>query len=282
MIIVLPAAAFSIQMSSVGELQKELQKECLSRQRQEELNAKLQNEYDHLLKKLAVAELHIDRLRLGSSVDASKKFIITHNVEQHARLKEQLETKPDASTKAHVGSDSASEVRVINTGLLENGTDSDEPQPIEEVQVSVKSRSGGLDSHNVSSIHSTAETEDFFQMSDTSIANWASVESAQMAHFFQAHNIQEQITTLKEKIQSGRVSVSKVTASLEKIQEEHRNLVRDIASSSTDLDALNKKYGGRASRPIAHSQEAVGDEVGIWFLVPCHSCSLFACLLILF
>lgn len=265
-------------MSSVGELRQELQKECLSRQRQEEINAKLQNEYDHLLKKLAVAELHIDRLRLGSSVDASKKFIITHNVE-HARLKEQLETQPDASTKAHVGSDSASEVRVINTG---HGTDSDEPQSIEEVQVSVKSRSGGLDSHNVSSIHSTAETEDFFQMSDTSIANWASVESAQMAHFFQAHNIQEQITTLKEKIQSGGVSVSKVTASLEKIQEEHRNLVRDMASSSTDLDALNKKYGGRASRHIAHSQEAVGDEVGVGYLVPCHSCSLSACLLILF
>ena len=279
-IIVLPAAAFSIQMSSVGELRQELQKECLSRQRQEELNAKLQNEYDHLLKKLAVAELHIDRLRLGSSVDASKKFIITHNVE-HARLKEQLETKPGASTKAHVGSDSASEVRVINTGLLENGTDSDEPQSIEEVQVSVKSRSGGLDSHNASSIHSTAAAEDFLQMSDTSIANWASVESAQMAHFFQAHNIQEQITTLKEKIQSGGVSVSEVTASLEKIQEEHRNLVRDMASSSTDLDALNKKYGGRASRHIVHSQEAVGDEVGVGYLVPCHSCSLFACLLIL-
>ena len=46
-------------------------------------------------------------------------------------------------------------------------------------------------------------------------------------------------------------------ASLRKIQEEHRQLVADIASSSADLDALNK----RDSRHLVHSQEAIGSEV---------------------
>ena len=256
-------------MSSVGELRQELQRESLSRQRQEELNAKLQDEYDQLLKKLAVAELHIDRLRLDSSVDVSKRFVISHDVEQHARLKDQLGSQPDPSTRVYPESDHANEVRVINTELHEDRTDSDEAQSIEEVKVAVKSHSGGLSSQvsldNASSKHSTDGPEDNSQMSDTSIANWASVESNQMAHLFQAHNLQEQITALKERINRGGVSVSEIVTSLGKIQEEHQTLVRDISRSTTDLDALNRKYGGRTSRHIVHSQEAVGDEVSVGY-----------------
>ena len=255
-------------MSSVGELRQELQRESLSRQRQEELNAKLQDEYDQLLKKLAVAELHIDRLRLDSCVDVSKRFVISHDVEQHARLKDQLGSRPDPSTRAHPESDH--QVRVINTELHEDGTDSDEAQSIEEVKVAVKSHSGGLSSQvsldNASSKRSTDGLEDYSQMSDTSIANWASVESNQMAHLFQAHNLQEQITALKERINRGGVSVSEIVTSLGKIQEEHQMLVRDISRSTTDLDALNRKYGGRTSRHIVHSQEAVGNEVSVGYL----------------
>ena len=82
-----------------------------------------------------------------------------------------------------------------------------------------------------------------------------------MAHLFQIHNLQEQISVLKEKIVSGTASVGEVMASLWKIQQEHQQLAQDIESSSVDLDALNQKYEGRASSHIARSQEAVGEEV---------------------
>lgn len=57
----------------VDRLQSELRHESTSRRLQEELNARLQGEYDALLKKLAEAELHIDRLRLGATIDITRK-----------------------------------------------------------------------------------------------------------------------------------------------------------------------------------------------------------------
>ena len=52
------------------ELRSSLARESLSRARQEQLNARLQEEYDTLLKKLAEAELHIDRMRLAGGTEA--------------------------------------------------------------------------------------------------------------------------------------------------------------------------------------------------------------------
>ena len=75
----------------VEQLQKELRHEAFSRQLQEELNSKLQDEYDELLKRLAEAELHIDRMRLGANVDLNKYFIIRH----HSSLRQRLEAQFD-------------------------------------------------------------------------------------------------------------------------------------------------------------------------------------------
>ena len=64
----------------VEHLQAVLEQETKSRQQQQELNSKLQDEYDLLLKKLAQAELHIDQLRLGANVDINRRFILSHQV----------------------------------------------------------------------------------------------------------------------------------------------------------------------------------------------------------
>lgn len=61
------------------QLREDLEQETRSRQRQEELNCKLQDEYDILLKKLAEAELHIDQLRLRANVNINKRFILSHH-----------------------------------------------------------------------------------------------------------------------------------------------------------------------------------------------------------
>ena len=66
----------------LGHLQAVLEQETKSRQQQQELNSKLQDEYDVLLKKLAQAELHIDQLRLGANVEINKRFILSHQVVQ--------------------------------------------------------------------------------------------------------------------------------------------------------------------------------------------------------
>ena len=244
----------------VHELRRKLQKELLSRQRQEELNAKLQDEYDLLLKRLAEAELHIDRLRLGPSVDINKRFIVRHGVEQRTRLRERLQTQSGSSLGAQPGSGQANEgpkgsgvqlsVGVNTTSeVAQNGMENGEL--LEEVKGGVESQ---VSLSNISSLHST---ESLSQMSAENISNRVSAESTQMAHLFQIRNLQEQTTALKEKINNGGASVSDVMASLRKIREEHRQLVADVANSSADLDALNR----RDSRHLVHSQEAIGSEV---------------------
>ncbi len=63
----------------VHRLQSELHHESTSRRRQEELNSKLQGEYDTLLKRLAEAELHIDRLRLGATIDITRRCTLSQD-----------------------------------------------------------------------------------------------------------------------------------------------------------------------------------------------------------
>ena len=109
-----------------------------------------------------------------------------------------------------------------------------------------------------------ATTDDISEMSATSIINRASAESIQMAHLFRIHNLQEQITALKEKLTSRGTSVDEILSSLRKIQQEHQQLAEDISGSSTELEALERRYGERASSHIARSREAVGNEVSGW------------------
>ena len=248
----------------VHELRRKLQKELISRQRQEEINAKLQDEYDHLLKRLAEAELHIDRLRLGPSVDINKRFIVRRGVEQRSRPRERLQTQLGSSLGVQSGSGQANEDPKRSGVQLSVGVNTEHSEvaqngdPLEEVKGSTQSMSGGAESQvslsNISSVHST---ESLSQMSSENIASRVSAESTQMAHLFQIRNLQEQMTVLKEKINSGGASVGDIMASLRKIREEHRQLVADIASSNANLDSLNR----RDSRHLVHSQKAIGDEV---------------------
>lgn len=62
----------------VRRLEDQVRREFITRQRQVELNAKLQDEYDQLRKRLAEAETYIDQLRLGASVKFDKKFVFTY------------------------------------------------------------------------------------------------------------------------------------------------------------------------------------------------------------
>lgn len=80
----------SLSEGQVKHLQAVLEHETNSRQQQEVFNSKLQEEYDVLLKKLAEAELHIDRLRLRANVDVNKRFIVTHNTIQASVLQQGL------------------------------------------------------------------------------------------------------------------------------------------------------------------------------------------------
>jgi len=60
-------------------LENQVRREFITRQQQVELNAKLQDEYDQLRKRLAEAETYIDQLRLGASVKFDKKFVFTYD-----------------------------------------------------------------------------------------------------------------------------------------------------------------------------------------------------------
>ena len=84
----------------VEQLQRELKQESFSRQLQEQLNSKLQDEYDVLLKRLAEAESHIDRLRFYPNVEFNKHFIIRHHSEQHNTLRQRLEAQFDPAWRA--------------------------------------------------------------------------------------------------------------------------------------------------------------------------------------
>ena len=85
------------------QLQAELEQEALSRKRQEELNSKLQDEYDVLLKRLAEAESHIDRMRFASNLELNKYFILRHQSEQGATLRERLEAQFDPTWRSLFG-----------------------------------------------------------------------------------------------------------------------------------------------------------------------------------
>lgn len=90
------------KLRQLRKLQAVLEKETKTRQRHEELNSKLQDEYDVLLKKLAEAELHIDQLRLGTNVDINKRFILSHQTRQSSYLQQGLSSVGHSPGWTHV------------------------------------------------------------------------------------------------------------------------------------------------------------------------------------
>lgn len=96
----------------VRRLEDQVRREFITRQRQVELNAKLQDEYDQLRKRLAEAETYIDQLRLGASVKFDKKFVFTY--EHDPRM--DTSARPTASEGTHTRN---------RRRRLSNGTDND-------------------------------------------------------------------------------------------------------------------------------------------------------------
>lgn len=84
----------------IEKLQKQLSHEHDTRRKQQELNEKLQHEYDVLLKKLAEAELHIDKLRLGANVEMNKWYLLRYSTEQNSTLRQRLEAQFGPSNRA--------------------------------------------------------------------------------------------------------------------------------------------------------------------------------------
>lgn len=95
----------------VRRLEDQVRREFITRQHQVELNAKLQDEYDQLRKRLAEAETYIDQLRLGASVKFDKKFVFTYE-----RNPMDTSARPTQSTGTHTSS---------RRRRLSNGTDYD-------------------------------------------------------------------------------------------------------------------------------------------------------------
>ena len=95
----------------VRHLEDQVRREFITRQHQVEVNAKLQDEYDQLRKRLAEAETYIDQLRLGASVKFDKKFVFTYE-----RNPMDTGARPTQSKGTHTSS---------RRRRLSNGTDND-------------------------------------------------------------------------------------------------------------------------------------------------------------
>ena len=88
-------------MDAADALQSRLQKAETKREEQQQLNAQLQEEYDDLLKKLAEAELTIDRLRLGVNTRVNKT-VVYELAEREGRLSQSPADNPyGAGAHAH-------------------------------------------------------------------------------------------------------------------------------------------------------------------------------------
>ena len=75
----------------ISKLEEKLEHENNSRLQHEAVNTKLMSEQELLRKKLAEAELHIDKLRFGVNVDIYKRYILNHETRQCTTLLQKLE-----------------------------------------------------------------------------------------------------------------------------------------------------------------------------------------------
>lgn len=93
--------AESDQLYHLGE---KLKHESHHRLHQEAVNSRLITEQTLLRKKLAEAELHIDRMRFGVNVDINKRFILSHETKQCVTLQQKLEAQGPSTHSDDPGS----------------------------------------------------------------------------------------------------------------------------------------------------------------------------------
>ena len=258
------------EIEKLHHLQAELEQEARSRRQQEELNSKLQDEYDVLLKKLAEAELHIDQLRLRANVDINKRFILSHQTQQSTTLHQKLETQYNpvatwtdtqglssnpTSTQASVGvSEDAqkSETSEHSGHQSEQSMNSDQKYVVGTSQHapiyynSYEDNCGGSLSPSIlhfdheeeliSDNSSAEEDPSISRMSSGRINTQANVESRTLAQIFLIRSLQEQIANLKHKIQDNHSSADELSEDLGFILAEHNKLAEEIGLSCQKLD----------------------------------------------
>lgn len=285
--------------SLVNRLQGKLHQESHTRQLQEDVNSKLQTEHDRLLKRLAEAENHIDRLRLGAHLELKRHFVVTHEhncgdddhasrakpvlLSHHPPPVHDLNT---ATTRTDMSVGTTWEGIVHDIKLPEDTpTDLDErlhhPSPQHyTLDVNTDHESEPIDhthlDHTPYEDTSSLSTDgDISQMSATTIVDRASAESIQYAHLLKIKSLQGKIAELKSKLNERGspfnegvspcnevgASFNEVLTGLRDVQTEHTQLSEDIDESQATLEALKNKYKGKASRRIASSQQAIGKEV---------------------
>lgn len=309
------------QGTEVRHLQAVLEQETKTRQQQQVFNSKLQEEYDVLLKKLAAAELHIDRLRLRANVDVNKRFILSHDSIQSCVLQQGLHTKSSpaqweeggAGRATSTGTDGGywkSEGREMpgsphspNSGrehglpsvpmmtpVAIQGYNSLPPDNhvspshqhvlskqhgfVEEPHVQrntsqslLQDFEGHDDSANsvqhliLSQALSETQSETLSQMSTGYIKTQASAESQHLSQIFKIRSLQEQIASLKDKLNGNQGSFDELSEDLGRILEEHEALTGNFALSGQQLEALQERYKDKASREISQRKVALENEV---------------------
>ena len=246
----------------VEHLQAVLAQETESRHQQEELNSKLQDEYDVLLKKLAEAELHIDKLRLRANVDINKKFVISHHSKQSVSMQQGLGVQYGPPAWAQVAL--RGQQRAINQSndmIVEGEVRAEGISPIHKSSPNLSQ--GQLDDVKTSDNDEPPSDYDanLSQLSTGYIETQASAESQHLSQMFQIRSLHEKIASLKEKLISREASVSELSDDLGQILEEHKALTGRFALTGQKLDSVQIKYRDNASRVVIERNQAMENEV---------------------
>lgn len=322
------------QGREVKHLQAVLEVETKTREQQQVYNSKLQEEYDVLLKKLAAAELHIDRLRLRANVDVNKRFILSHDSIQTSVLQQGLQASystasnwreggvPGAGSReesagpisgdASLGTDGVdheywkrgekdmteSPLSPTNDGRIVQSGSEQTSAPIEgynplppsslvspnhqqvlskqhgfEGETHVQRNTSqsfleALDDSATSIPHlllsqtlSEGQSETLSQMSAGHIKTRGSAESQHLSQLFQIRSLQEQITSLKDKLNGDQAPLEELSKDLGHILQEHEALTGNFEFTGQHLESLQERYKDRASRVISERKAAFENEV---------------------
>jgi len=259
----------------LSHLRAVLERETKSRRRQEELNSKLQEAYDVLLKQLAQAELQIDKFRFQSKVDINKQFIVSHHhTSPTSFLQEMLDShkqgQEDTIHSADVacGNDNSEE---FEEDKATNSQDNKQDNKSSLLQHLIQDGDDSVlllsllegSAHQSKSSDSNADNTSLTISEDLSdlSANYISAQTSQhLAQIFHVRSLQEQVATLKDKLNRNEVSFKELSNDLDYVLEEHEKLTRNFAASSQQVGDAELRDNSKAT---ARRREALENEVNL-------------------
>ena len=77
----------------------------------------------------------------------------------------------------------------------------------------------------------------------------------------QVQALQHEAVTLREEIRGGKVGLTHVQATLEKMLQEHSHLATTVSRIMACLELVNQESNGRAAKHIATSHTSLGEQV---------------------